>query len=292
MRSLRTGFMKSFALLEDWLLLVLSPVDDSELPTDVELRSLWCSLAVSADLLEPLLSMKLIWRDGRLLCHDAFLQEAGWAETLSHVLMSLWSIPAWTASRWLTIGASARCFLAASLTGFEHMFHFLRTSKAASEYDMHGFDRLDVQGRQLLASTALVSLVSESFLASVLADSRVALHAFTLHQDVLDELHYLETLDAYVWKTLASVVPMEHATLRHMVIRGGMSTLGYLQDRVFSTTSALPWSLVRGDISVNLQGLLEQDAPPEEPVASKIWHCGHAGMARCKLVQVIELLGQ
>eukprot|EP00971_Amphidinium_carterae_P350574 6491628-Amphidinium_carterae.1 len=292
MRSLRAGFMKSFAALEDWLLLTLCPVGEESLASDVELRALWCSLSVSADLLEPLLGMKLLWIDGRLHIREQFLQEEGWAEQLSHVLMSLWTIPAWTASRWLTVGSSARGFAAASLTGFEHMFEHLRQSKKASEYDAHGYDRLDEQGRTLMMSTALVSYVSENFLAGVLADSRVALNADSMQQDVIDELLYLEQLPPYVWNTLAKVVPMEPTEYRHMVLKGAMASLGYLQDRVFNITNAYPWSLVRGDTEANLRALLSEETEPEEQVAARLWSCGRAGIPLQKLNDVIRLLAQ
>eukprot|EP00971_Amphidinium_carterae_P323000 6419416-Amphidinium_carterae.1 len=113
MRALRTGFRKFFAVLGEWLMLRLSPVADKTLPTEDELRALWCSLSVSADLLDPLLAMKLMSRDGRLHVRETFLEEAVWAEKLGHTLMCSWTIPAWTSSRWLTIGASARGFVAA-----------------------------------------------------------------------------------------------------------------------------------------------------------------------------------
>eukprot|EP00971_Amphidinium_carterae_P328691 6460686-Amphidinium_carterae.6 len=292
MTALRSGFMKSFAVLEDWLLLTLSPVGDEGLPSDAELRGLWCSLSVSAELLEPLLSMKLLWRDGRLLIREACMDESGWAEKVSHVLMSLWTIPAWTASRWLTVGSSARGFVAASLLGFEHMFKHLRSINVASDYDMHGYDQLDEKGRRMMASTALVSFVSESFLGGVLADSRVALNATAMQQDAIDEVQYLECLDMFAWVAIAGTVPMEATELRHIVLKGSLVSLGYLQERVFNVTGGYPWCLVRGDVESNVRALLLEEDAPDEQVAAALWACGRAGMSVSKLTEVVVLLGQ
>eukprot|EP00971_Amphidinium_carterae_P263983 5237139-Amphidinium_carterae.2 len=78
---------------------------------------------------------------------------------------------------------------------------------------------------------------SETFLASVLADSRVAIHAHALQQDVIDEVHYLEGLDPFVWSLLSSILPMDDTRFRHEVLKASMAGLGYLQERVFKVTS-------------------------------------------------------
>eukprot|EP00971_Amphidinium_carterae_P021322 420922-Amphidinium_carterae.1 len=79
---------------------------------------------------------------------------------------------------------------------------------------------------------------------------------------------------------------------RHMVLKGAMASLAYLQHRVFDITNSYPWSLVRGDTEANLNALVAEENEPEDQVACQLWLCARAGVPLKKLNDVILLLGQ
>eukprot|EP00971_Amphidinium_carterae_P189486 3761457-Amphidinium_carterae.1 len=91
-----------------WIMKTLEPTAESELPHADCLRALWCALGVPAELLDPVIEMRVIFLNGKLKISQSFLEDPEWCEKLTHCLSSLFKIPSWTCSRWCTFGAACR----------------------------------------------------------------------------------------------------------------------------------------------------------------------------------------
>eukprot|EP00971_Amphidinium_carterae_P159934 3170719-Amphidinium_carterae.1 len=146
--------------------------------------------------------------------------------------MTLWHVPAWTCSRWCTLGATSRCFTVAMLTGYESAFVGMCEDGVLGAYELTGYHKLDSMSRLLLVTTGLVAYVPETFLGAVLADNRVGLNGSEMAGEAQDEYGYLQSLPSEVWDIIALVLPdCTGAWLRHHVLQGATSAYAYLQDR-------------------------------------------------------------
>eukprot|EP00971_Amphidinium_carterae_P076347 1507521-Amphidinium_carterae.1 len=66
------------------------------------------------------------------------------------------------------------------LLGYESILHFMVQRSVITDFELHGFSKLDGVGVKFLVSTAFISYVIEGFILSVLRDNRVALNALEL----------------------------------------------------------------------------------------------------------------
>eukprot|EP00971_Amphidinium_carterae_P349799 6491231-Amphidinium_carterae.1 len=291
--AMRTGFMKCFGMLTEWIRLVLEPVSCEKLPSTESLKSLWSVLQVPESSLEVMLQFRLFWSGSSLCIDEEALKDADWLETLTTLLMTIWRLPAWTASRWLTIGASCRCYTIAALTGFEHMFNFLNETSSGSAYDQAGYERLDAGAKDFLVVTGLVSYTSESFLASILSDNRLAMRSEEIHELCMRTHGFLEAIDGWVWKHISTVTgQLSCGALRSRVVRGSLSSLAYLEHRVFTVVRNGPWCYCTGDVKVHAQGLKHLSLDECDAVTRKLVIWAQAGIDESKLVEVLNLLGQ
>eukprot|EP00971_Amphidinium_carterae_P016397 323646-Amphidinium_carterae.1 len=87
-----------------------------------------------------------------------------WVNALSSVLLALLGFTPFTASRWATLGTASRSYLVSMLLGYESIFQAMRDRnfrKLITDYELHGFAKLDLVGVKFLVSTAFISYVSE-----------------------------------------------------------------------------------------------------------------------------------
>eukprot|EP00971_Amphidinium_carterae_P350659 6491674-Amphidinium_carterae.5 len=291
--AMRTGFLKCFGMLSVWISQVLQPVPSHMLPSVEMLKALWTTLQVDDASIEVLLRFRVFWSESRLHIDEGALTSEDWLETLTTLLMSLWRLPPWTASRWLTIGASCRAYTVASLSGFQHMFNFLSESSVGSAYEQAGFEKLDAEARDFMVVTGLVSYTAESFLGSVLSDNRLALNSREVFALCQETHGFLECMPGWVWEQICTVTGnLTASALRSRVVRGSLSSLAYLEHRVFAVLREGPWCYCSGDVSEHVQALKELAPSDCDPVTRKLVIWAHAGIADEKLEEVLKLLSQ
>eukprot|EP00971_Amphidinium_carterae_P335140 6470818-Amphidinium_carterae.1 len=291
--AMRTGFMKCFAMLAAWIRQVLEPVSCERLPSTESLKSLWSVLQVPEASMEVMLQLRLFWSGSSLFIDEEALTDPDWLETLTTLLMTIWRLPSWTASRWLTIGASCRSYTIACLTGFENMFSFLNETSTVSAYDQTGYERLDAGAKDFLVVTSLVSYTSESFLASILCDNRLAMRSEEVHQLCMQTHGFLETIDGWVWDQISTVTgQLSASALRSRVVRGSLSSLAYLEHRVFTVVRKGPWCYCSGDVKGHAEALKHLSLDECDPVTRKLVIWAQAGIDETKLQEVLKLLGQ
>eukprot|EP00971_Amphidinium_carterae_P156949 3111232-Amphidinium_carterae.9 len=291
--AMRSSFLKCFAVLPLWIRSVLQPIACEMLPSADRLRSLWSTLQVTDASLELLVQFRLHWTGAILHVAEEAIEDEGWLESLTTLLMSLWRLPSWTASRWLTIGTSCRSYAVAALTGFEAMLAFLGDTGTGSAYDQAGYERLDSAAKDFMIVTGLVSFTSEAFLAAILRDNRLAMHRDEVFQLCQSTHGFLEEIDWWVWEQISTVTgELSASALRSRVIRGSLSSLAYLEHRVFGVLRKGPWCYCSGDVREHVQTLKELVASDCDPVTRKLVIWAKAGIADEKLEDVISLLSQ
>ena len=290
--AMRACFCHAVRFMADWLVSVLHPRLSEELPTKQDLYVVWCALGVDQDIAEVLSQMQLLWLDGQLVVAQSILDDSNWLQAISTCLLSIWRPPSFTTSRWCTVGGSCRGLLCGLMTGYPEFLKWMHRAGKIGDYDWHGCQRLDAKAWEFAAVVGLSSFVSDSFLAKILKDSRVARTQTSLREVLCNEFQFLDVLPQKLWDLLSAPLQMTAQVLRSSVISGAFISWSFLEWRVLSVASSLPWRLCAGDPEANLDEFLQRDEPDSNSLASKIWTLGRMGYNRARLLQAVHLLGQ
>ena len=288
----RKGFMAATACLGEWLCEVVEATPTQSMPSLEALKPLYTSLGATGDTLNMLLRCRVHWdfSGERLVVDAAFLAEADSLQGLSSVLLEVWRFPAFSTSRWVTLGCSARVFSLAYVTGFTFLFAKMRAAGVLSDFEVSGVDKMQGAELRWCLLVGLAATIPDVFLKLMLSDSRLSLHRQRVALEVQDAFDYLEELPADTWRLLAMPYGMPAATLRDSAIRSGWIALAYLEWRVFSVLCDLPWSLLEDSPSDALRLLQQMDAPPGEAVADSVWKLLHMGHSVNDLQHALQLL--
>ena len=288
----RKGFMHCVTSIANWLAEVVEAHAVGHPPDLVAMEAVYSILGLKDDQLELLMEAQLVWDPQlqRLLVDADFLHRADSIEMLSGLLLELWRFPAFSSSRWVTMGCSARKFAVATMTGFPHLFQVIRDQGRLSDYEVAGVSKLNDPELQWCVTVGLISKVPDAFLCGVLEDSRLARnrHAIALSMQV--ELESLEALPHSAWCVLARHFRTTAQLLRHHVLQGVHIAIAYLEWKVFAVLAGHPWSLVAETPAAACDALLQMDVPPEEDTAHKAWALMQLGHPRADMERAFALL--
>eukprot|EP00971_Amphidinium_carterae_P327905 6459499-Amphidinium_carterae.1 len=290
--SQRSCYYKAVTMLWEFIQTVLVLVPRSQCASAEVLKELWTCLGVDASLSEVLSErMRLQWKGGKLLVLDTYLSEEGASEELTAALLELWKFPCFNAGRWCSVGPSTRGLIRALLSGGGKVIHWLRARGHLSDYYAGGFDKLDVDLQKRVLVACLSSYLSESFLAHVLEDNRLAKNFDEVLSTVIDEFGFLASISMEVMNMLGSIAGIAGYELYHDVLAAAMRAWAYLHQRCLHRAQQLPWSLCRGDLGANLDRLVRADVV-QDPTSSTLQHLVRVGWNREQLVQCLVLLGE
>eukprot|EP00969_Alexandrium_andersonii_P208773 9220574-Alexandrium_andersonii.AAC.1 len=161
--------------------------------------------------------------------------------------------------------------MAAWLTGLPSLVASIRADPACSDFHIHGFARLQQPAQIFMAMAAMVSYISDSCLTELLEDPRVPLRLESIRAAIESEVQWLASVSPFVWGSLARVIgDCAGQGLRSDCLRAAQISVAFLEQRLFSEASKLPWSLVVGDKEANLAALKAMPEPTE-PTSAKIW---------------------
>ena len=271
------GIRHSFDLviqhMSKWCFARVAFVQKERLAPDTERYAFWQTLGVQADLLCILVEdLGLQWD----MEEQALMVDASWQgrpefwDTLSTTLLSLWEFTAFSDSRWCTVGTSCRQLLVALFTGFENYVAFMRHDVHASDYYLHLFARMSPQVKHFIILAGISAHVSESCLALLLDDNRVALNLDSFEVAMNEELAWISNIPRCVWGMLDKVAHCGSRVLCSDTLAAAHVQKAFVNNRFIETAKGLPWCLCRGDLNLNLRNL--KDGPmPYEPTAFKIW---------------------
>ena len=289
--AIRSSYYTCTDVLGSWLQQCLQPTDTNSLPDEEDLYMLWCVLGTESGLARTLAALRLLWRGGRLLIKEDVVQRKTFLEEVSTALLSLWRFPAFTASRWCTMGASCRCLAAGLLTGYGHLLQHMRNAGVVGDYVWNGFQRLDQRAIEFVFVLGPSAYLSETFLAQVLHDPRVACTQGKLRSGIEDEFAFLEFLPRKIWAFLADRSGMPAESLRSKVLSAAMISWAFIDSKVLSVAAGMPWVLCDGDVAANLKEMMDRGELPDEPVARKIFQLSQAGLNQVRLQRAVMLMG-
>ena len=288
--SVRNAYVLLHQHLAHWLQAKLVLVPDHELPPVQERVDLWTALGVDPDLVELLAcKLRLQWEGGKVEIAESCADLPDLLETLSTALLGLWQFQQFSASRWVTIGASCRNLVAAWLSGFDSLVAATRADPKASDFHIHGYTKLTPDLRKFVAIAAFSSYTSEAVLAELIADSRVARRVAELEDAMAQEVGFLTSLKQPVWEAIGNVCGMTPGELRSRVLSAAHVANGFLYTKCLTPAKQLPWSLGVGDVDENLSRLAGGPLPAQ-PTAQKIWQLLRIGYNNAQLKIGLALL--
>jgi len=288
--SLRNCLDLLHGYLGAWLAEHLHFVEEEELDSVDSLQDLWLALGVAPPVVEVLAEeLRLRWRDGRLEVAAPCRGTEDLVGKVSFALLSLWRFEKFSESRWVTVGASCRSLVAGLLTGLPSLIATIRQDPKASDFHLHGVERLTAAAKQFIVRAAISSHVSDAGLRALMEDSRVAMRLPALKECVQEEMQWLADVGGSVWTALAGASGEAASVVRSDTVASGHVSLAFLHSRYLLAAQQLPWSLASGDPAANLEKLKNMPQPTE-PTAAKIWTLLQLGYNRQQLLTGLQLL--
>ena len=170
-----------------------------------------------------------------------------------------------------------------------HLFSYAKNHGFLSSFESAGATEVPHSVNTFCMVMALVSYLPEGFLAGLLADNRLLRQSEVLEGAMQDELMQLEQLSPGCWQALSGHLAVEAVTLRHLVLWGSHIVYAYMDLKIFSVISEMPWCLARGDIAANLEALRANTEPPQDPFSRKIWALLVSGYPFYEILAAVEL---
>ena len=273
-----------------WLQSTIVLIPDNELPPIQDRIELWTALGIEPTLVEVVASeLRLQWKDGKLQVAASCVKVPDLLDTVSSALLGLWEFRQFCSSRWVTVGTSCRRLLAAWLSGFDSLVATVRANPKASDWNLHGYEKLTPAMRQFVAIAGMSAYSSEAVLAELMADSRVPRRLPELEEAMEHELTFLKSIRRPIWADIAAVSHQTPGEARTQTLSAAHISNGFLRTKCFNPAKELPWSLGTGDVDENL-AQLAAGPEPDQPTANKIWRLVRLGYNRGQLKKGISLL--
>jgi hypothetical protein len=256
--SVRNGFDIISRELPDWLVNIIQFSD-----VRYDGYEFWIALGIEPKWLDEICELELRFQDGRLIVKQDMQNTNDWVDRVSGVLMYLWNMQDFTATRWLTLGGVSKVLVRSLASGLHDIVSRALANPKNSKYYLGGFARLNDELRFFLVTLSLAAYPADAFMLSSLEDDRVALKADEMQNAVNEELQYLSNISSSTIERLAQIAHVAPGKLLHAVHACSLRSVAFLDWRVFSDANALPWSLCRGDISSNLENLKNEPSPAD-----------------------------
>lgn len=268
------GWLRSVVVFEDW-----------DVPWVGEL---WRLCQSDPRWVDQLIDLEARWSDGKLKISTRFERDEDIFDRLSAVFLQVWQFPAFSDSRWATLGPSMRSLLSSLLLGLEPFVEHCILN-GCSKYYLNGFLRLDSQVKHFVGIASTCSFVSDTILASLLSDDRLALHIGEVDRAAQEELSYIFGLGQGVWDFVGQACGVSGGVLRSQSLRAGLVSLGYFNWRIDDIRKP-PWTLCAGDLDANLD-MVDQGDEPSHPFMRQLFLLLKSGYPREQLKDLLVLLG-
>jgi hypothetical protein len=261
-----------------------------------EMRAVWDTLvgndAETVELLSAILQIRFNRIAQRLEIAESARSLPDLIGTIVSTLMSVWKFRQFTDSRWLTVGDAGRTIAAGLLTGLDSLVDEIKCFPHVSLFHMGGFFRLAGDVKNFLIEASIVSRPMDAVLALLMEDGRVAQRYEELTELVQEEMCWMINLPDLVWNLLGELVSRSGAQLRSRCLQAGHESVAQFSKRVLDVAACRPWSLCRGDVDANVEGLAAEEEPPvTDDVSRKIWQLCRMGFSRVQIRKGVALLG-
>ena len=239
-------------------------------------RMVWLALGVSPVWTDVLLELELHWsvQDSLLYVSSAHKHEPDTLDQISTAMLALCRFITFTESRWLSVGASSRALIAASLVGMLGVAELCRQDPAVSDYYLSGSQGLNFEVLRFALISALSTYPTDTVIVMLMEDDRLLLRADELWSNMQDELLYLRQLPMGVWSLMHAGISQqdEAACLRDAVLDAATISVAYFQNRTLAVLERPIWRLARGDLNLCLEKLAALPTAPADHILGKVWH--------------------
>ena len=150
-------------------------------------RSLWTLLDVDPDLVGALVDLQLRFENGNLLISCTHQGRLDVVTTAVGLLGAMWRFKKRTESRLLTVGSSARLFVARLLTGVGGLVEEI-CDRGVKDWYLKGFKNDQQEHMNFMVQAAVTFRVAEAFQQELMHDSRVALRLHALAAVISEEM--------------------------------------------------------------------------------------------------------
>jgi hypothetical protein len=254
----------------------------------------WRAMGVDVGWLDVLGFLNPWWDGGRLLVSEAAKDDPDLIGKVSDVILYLWRWRKFVVTRWATVGPSCRALVVSLCVGLEEIVALTLADESSSNFYLHGFSKLSKDVKKYACVTAIASYPADCLQLQLLEDDRVASRPQELKEAFAEEARWVEGLDDFTWGRLAHIAgggpgssPYE---LRSAALTAVHISAAYIQKKLFNVVEELPWCLVVGDVSLNLQRLEDEGYDGDDPTVLKIVELMHLGYNRQRLVEGVSLL--
>ena len=288
--SLRNSFQILMCRLPAFLAAHLS--FSTEQPNQDQVVAFWRALGVEASMIDTVAEVNPWWAEGKLWVSSDLAEDTEAIEKTSFVLLYLCKWRRFNDSRWMSIGPCCRSLVWCLCIGLEAWVAFCRDDPTATDFHLHGFNRLSTGIKKYAAIACLSAHVGDSLMAEALADDRLVKKCDELKNLLVEECLWLETLEPSVWNRLASVVgaSQQPKDLAHCVLHAAHVQVAYIKKSIFGQLESYPWCLAIGDVAANLDRLAETTGPIADSTTHKVRALLQVGFNRERLVAGIGLL--
>lgn len=278
--SLRGGYELLMQHLGQWLStrIAFDSWDDMD-----DIQEFWVMLGLEPQWVQVLVSLQLRFHDGCLRVAPAWQDDPKLCEVVSTCLLHVFRFKSFTESRWVSMGPVCRTLCASLALGLESLVEHVLGQPKTSEYFLGGFRRMRPDIRKFIAVAAVSSYPSDSFLAQLLEDDRVAKNSCALEESLGEELQYVAHLGTPVLQFLAGLAGLPLSVMRSGIMTASLVSAGFITFKVLKPVHELPWSLLVGDKSANLEAL-KSGQPPAEKTSLKIYNLLHMGFSRNQIL--------
>lgn len=222
--------------------------DASLLPSPREAMPMWCALGLRADLLDEVVEKwRMLWWQGQLLIDQRFSQDPTIYGKVAAASMALHH-PAYSKSRWLTVGRACRSLCCSLLFGLESLVESILSQKG-KDFPLGGCSQLPKNSNNEFCLIAgLTGYVSDSVLEYILEDPRAGQQLEAWEQAGKEDIELVASWGMPVWKALVDrgLAPsLAPRALHDKVMHGCWASYGFMHNEAFKVAAGLPWSLAR-----------------------------------------------
>jgi hypothetical protein len=234
----------------------------------------WSALSVKRKFMEQLLEVNPRWDGDVLYVNPAVLSRP---DAYAHVCDTIRYLLQWTQfsdTRWAGIGPCCRKLVRSMSIGLDRMVEMVVADKTITNYDLHGFERLQRPDRLWFACASLALIPVESVCAEVLADDRLLRRHADLKGLFAKEIDWLRSLDCDVYDRVAATVCRETTglELHDDVMRAALASRCYAQEHVFKQLDVYPFLLLFGSVRENLErSRRAKETDLTDPTTKQIW---------------------
>ena len=268
--SISNSYKQIVDRLSSWLSSHLRFREADALPEPEALQELWVSLGADPFVVGEIMDLRLIYEDGCLWTIQVDNDIRAIVHRVVFILLSLWRFTQYSEGRWVSIGDSCRSLVAGMLTGLPSLIAEVIEDEAESNFHINGFTRLQEEMKQFVVIVAFASYPSDTALRMLLGNGRFLKIAGDLNASLDEEVGYLAGLRAFTWSSLGDVCGLPGPVVQSEVLSVAHVCISFMGHRFLDRVNELPFSLCQGDISTNINQLVENDMP-EEPVSAKLW---------------------